>query len=122
MPEETALNSQIVDAVEKGLEMTLDPSDEVYGALTRSVVAQAMGQAVQNAVGQVQSLQTLEVAVNARAASLLMVDPDAAEAAHLAVRMIQRSVQEAVERLAALRALAEAGAADPLPEPEDDQK
>jgi hypothetical protein len=116
MAEETSLNSQIVDSVGKALEMTLDPADEVYGALTRSVVAQAMGQAVQNAVAQVQSLQTLEVAVNARAASLLIEDPEAAEAALLAVRMIQATVQAAVERLASLRALAEAGAADPLPE------
>ncbi len=110
---ESAVNSQIEDAVSRVRELTAGSGEELAKAAATQVMTQAVALAMQDAVAQQQQRYILRNTITAAAARALL-DGEARSAEHLeALTKAVRSLQEAldpgdlVETLAKLKALAE---------------
>lgn len=91
MPEstknETALNSQISDAVEQIQKMVSGTSEQFSQAVAQQVTAHTIGLAMQNAVAQQQELYILRNAIVSAAANAI-IESNPKEAISLAEKML----------------------------------
>ena len=91
MPEskqnESAVNSQITDAVKQIQSMINDTSDEFSEAVSQQVTAHAVGLAMQNAVAQQQELYILRNAIVTAAANAI-IESNPKEAMSLAEKVL----------------------------------
>ena len=109
-PEESPLNDQVLDAIEKANEVLRQGGNEDGRSLIRLQIAHSLSLALADAVAQTRRLQTLALTGQAAAQRRLLDggDPDLArEAAGLGHQAVEDSTRDALELARAALALFE---------------